>query len=117
LTQILAWWINIYVQRLQTLSWKNVLSDIVEFRDPIMTAQYVETEEIQNQAALIYKENPDEAINLISNYAYSRANQWFNSWKELGNELFSKYWYIYGTNASNLPEWWLEGIGYTEPVR
>ena len=112
-----GWWINIGVQTIANLSWKNVLNDISDFRDPLMTAQFVETEEIQNKAATIYKKNPNEAINLISNFAYDRADEWFNSWKDLGSELFSKYWHIYGTSASNLPEWWLEGIGYTEPVR
>ncbi|MDY6821308.1 MAG: C69 family dipeptidase, partial [Deferribacterota bacterium] len=53
-----GWWINIYVQTIANLSWENVLNDIREFRDPLMTAQFIETEEIQNRAATIYKESP-----------------------------------------------------------
>ena len=113
-----GWWINIYTQRMAELCWEKAIQDIQAFRDPGMGAIYKEAAEVQEHAARLLEEHPNDqkAVNIITEFAYNTAVTWHEDWEKLGDELLSKYWAIQATRASKLPEWWLEVIDYEPPV-
>ena len=55
----------------------------------------------------------DDAIDLITDFAYSHATDWHDRWQSLGDRLLSKYALGYtDVKATPYPEWWNKTVGF-----
>jgi len=50
-----------------------------------------EVKSTDEQAAILFSQNPDEARKLITDFSLSKCKQTFKSWKNLYGYLFTKY--------------------------
>ena len=108
-----GWWINTYVQQMTELRYSEAIEDIYSYRDPKLSALYDQTWAIQNQAAEMYENNPEAAIDMIDNFAYNTSMAWHEEWRELGDHLLGRYAMGYRNfSTTGYPEWWNEFIGY-----
>jgi hypothetical protein len=57
---------------------------------------------MQKAAAELYKTDPEAAIQLITDFAYTTAVRWHQDWLALGDRFFSAYWTL---NTRQTPEW------------
>lgn len=105
-----GWWVNSYVQQTAATNYMSAIVDIHEARDGRLAEQYVVVEQIQNMVAeLIKAGKQDEAIALLTNYAYNNAIDWHQYWLEFGDKLYGKY--MFGRidmKSAPYPEWWTE---------
>ena len=58
-------------------------------------------------AALAEAGNSEAAIELITSYACNNAQDWYDSWLEMGDELYAKYMFDrVDMNEAKYPQWW-----------
>jgi len=103
-----GWWTNSYVQQVARINYRSASKDIHDFRQPRMNAVYDATNEIQTVAArLIRQGKKDSAVNLLTTYAYTTAEDWHNRWLKLGDELLGTYmWGNKKMKAQGYSDWW-----------
>lgn len=111
-----GWWISTYVQQSAEMRYQDARKIIHEKRAPKMNDLYRTTPLIQKQAAELFKAgNRDAAVDMIQNFAYSNAVDWFYQWRALGDHLYGKY--SLGTNNFKtvaFPDWWNKLVGFEE---
>ena len=114
-----GWWVNTYVQQMAQLHYQEARKDIHAAREPKMNALYMLTPIVQEKAAQLLKDGKrDEAINLISDFAYSNAVDWNQRWLTLGDWLLGEYAMGYKNfKTTPFPEWWNKVVGFDEPTR
>ena len=103
-----GWWTTAYVQQIARTNYESAIQDIHAARKDKMDLQYLIVDELQKTAAeLINDGKRDEAVALLTNYAYNNAVDWQSYWLELGDTLFAKYMFgrVYMKTAP-YPEWW-----------
>lgn len=107
-----GWWVSSLVQQATTANYQSAIKDLHAFRDPAMKTQYAVTDAVQNQAAKLIKNgDKDAAVALLTQYANSQANWWFDEWKDLGDELISKYMHSNTSMKTSKPtEWWQKNV-------
>ena len=74
--------------------------------------QYLALSLIQNAAAkMINNGDKEGAIDLLTSYSTAQANMWLNTWKDLQNDLITKYMHT-NTNmkVSTPTAWWTENV-------
>ena len=60
-------------------------------------------------AALSNAGKGDEAVKLLTDYAYNNAIDWHNYWLELGDELYGTYMFNrVDMKRAAYPDWWSE---------
>ncbi len=102
-----GWWVNTYVQQMAELRYCEAIKDIHAFRDPRLEMLYKVTPKVQELAAEIYKTDPEAAISLIHEFAYTNAVAWHEDWKKLGDMLLGKYAMGFiNFKSTAYPEWW-----------
>ena len=114
-----GWWVNTRVQEIAGLRYQAAREEIHKARDAKLVPLYVQTRMIQDKAAELFKDGKkDEAIDLITDFAYAHAVDWNQRWLALGDRLFSKYALGYtDVKTTPYPEWWNEAVGYDTPRR
>ena len=114
-----GWWVNTYVQQMAELRYQDARKDIHAAREPKLAALYMLTPIVQQKAADLIKDGKrDEAINLITDYAYSNAVDWNQRWLALGDWLLGEYAMGYKNfKTTPYPEWWNKTVEFTQPVR
>lgn len=103
-----AWWVASYVQQTATQNYQSAIKEIHEARDSRMDAQYIVASEMQEAAAaLIEAGKRDEAVELLTTYAYNNAQDWHDYWLEFGDELYGTYMFNrVDMKAAPYPQWW-----------
>lgn len=112
-----GWWNEAIVQQTSTINYASAIQDIKAVRDPKMDKIYRQTAVAQDfAAALIGLGMEDVAVEYLTNYAVNTAEDWFDTYKALGNKLTTKY--MLGNVDMKVParsEWWtniiLENMG------
>ena len=105
-----AWWVSSYVQQTATQNYDSAIEEIYAARDPKMAEQYETVIAMQEAAAALSNAGKgDEAVKLLTEYAYNNAIDWHNYWLEFGDELYGTYMF----NRVNMkraayPDWWSE---------
>ena len=85
-----GWWINTYVQDQAARNYDYAIELIHERRAEKMEQQYKEVPELQEKwAEMIENGQTEEAIAELTEYANNAANEWFEMWLDLGDELVS----------------------------
>ena len=107
-----GWWVASLVQQATTANYQSAIKDLHSFRDPKMATQYTVTSAIQNEAAKMVKEGDKEgAVALLTQYSCQQANWWQNAWKDLGDQLISKYMHGNTNMKTSKPtEWWQKNV-------
>ena len=103
-----AWWVASYVQQTATQNYRSAIKEIHEARDGRMDTQFVVAAEMQEAAAaLIEAGKRDEAVELLTTYAYNNAQEWHDYWLEFGDELYGTYMFNrIDMKQAPYPEWW-----------
>jgi len=92
--------------------YNEAIQDIYQLRDPRMESIYKQTAALQEAAAVLYETDPDTAIKLLSDFAYSTAVDWHETWLELGDELMGKYAFDrVRVQGPSYPDWWIDWLG------
>lgn len=100
------------VQMVATWNYQKAIQDLYAVREPLMAEQYETTFAIQNAAAkMINNGDKEGAIDLLTSYSTAQANMWLNTWKDLQNDLITKYMHT-NTNmkVSTPTAWWTENV-------
>ncbi|MCR4425516.1 MAG: C69 family dipeptidase [Firmicutes bacterium] len=108
-----GWWVNTYVQEIAHMRYQAAVKDIHAFRNPRMEMLYQVTPKVQEIAAELYKTDPEAALSLIHEFAYTNAVAWHEDWKLLGDRLLGKY--AFGSinmKATPFPQWWNDLIEF-----
>ncbi|MCF0237277.1 MAG: C69 family dipeptidase, partial [Sphaerochaetaceae bacterium] len=105
-----AWWVQTEVQNLTTINYESAIKDLQAVRDPKMATIYEQTAVAQEVAgSLIELGMKDEAIEYLTNYQNTIANNWHQTYKDLANTLKQKYANgLVNFSVPSRPEWWNE---------
>lgn len=99
-----GWWNSLLVQQLSRINYASAIEDVKAVRDPKLEKLYEEVPLIQTAAAeLVNVGRSDMAKELLTTYTAEKANDWFDTYKNLSNTLIGKY--MLGTGR-NYTEWW-----------
>ena len=103
-----AWWICQYVQQTASQNYQSAIQEIYAARDPKLAEQYETVAAKQAAAAaLVEAGQTEEAIELLTNYAYNNAIEWHEYWTELGDELYGTYMFNrIDMKQAKYPQWW-----------
>ena len=114
-----GWWVNTYVQQMAELRYQDARKDIHAAREPKLQALYTLTPMVQDKAAQLIKDGKrDEAINMITDFAYSNAVDWNQKWLTLGDWLLGEYAMGYKNfKTTPYPESWNKTVEFNEPQR
>lgn len=116
-----GWWNESLVQTAATLNYADAIEVIKSVRDPLMEIQYEATFAIQNKAAAMIKDGyRDEAVALLTNYANTQAEMWFDLYGELSTQLLARY-AVGRVNMASSPalhaDWWNEVVSTVTALR
>ncbi len=105
-----AWWTASYVQQTASQNYQSAIKEIYAARDGRMADQYVATEEAQTKATeLINAGKRDEAVELLTSFAYDNAVEWHDYWLDFGDELYGTYMFNRVDMVSQpYSDWWKE---------
>ena len=81
-----------------------LIGDLQKKQAEIENGYFNETQDIDKKAASMYKENPANAINYLTDYSVKAGNKTVNEWKDLYKFLFVKYMDGNVKTARPLPE-------------
>lgn len=114
-----GWWVNTRVQELAGLHYQDARKDIHAARDEKLKPLYILTPIVQDKAAELIKAGKrDEAIAIITDFAYSNAVDFNQRWLTLGDMLLGKYALGYvNFKNSPYPQEWNDFIGYGPVTR
>ncbi len=105
-----GWWTNSYVQQIATINYQEAIQDIYAARTDKMAAQYEIVPKLQEAGAkLIAEGKTDEALELITTYAYNNAVEWHKDWLKLGDDMMGTYMWgrkDMGGNGATWPDYW-----------
>lgn len=112
-----GFWNTVKVQQLATINYNSAIEDIKAVRDEKMERVYRQTAIAQEVAgSMIEVGQTKQAISYLTNYTAVTANDWFDTYKELGDTLLAKY--MFGNVSMKVParsDWWknivLESMG------
>ena len=109
-----GWWTCTRVQEIAGLRYQDAREEIHKARDAKLKPLYLQAPLIQNAAVQLIKDGKrDDAIDLITDFAYSHATDWHDRWQSLGDRLLSKYALGYtDVKATPYPEWWNKTVGF-----
>ena len=106
-----GWWVNTYVQQMTRFRYNEAIQDLYEVRDPKLASTYYQAAAMQEAAAELYKDDPETAVKMISDFAFDTAVGWNNTWLDLGDRLMGKYAADRVYMKSPLyPDWWIDWL-------
>lgn len=118
-----GWWVNTLLQDTATRNYDYCIEVIEERRDARMEEIFVEVAELQEKWADMYEAGFEaEAIEEMTEYACETAEEWFDIWRKLTNELISDT--VWGRvnvdgkiSGGTFSDWW-KGLtqGQVKPV-
>ena len=105
-----GWWIASYVQQTASQNYDSAIETIHAARDPKLAEQYETVASVQKAAAaLVEAGNSEAAVELLTSYACNNAEDWYEYWLELGDELYSTYMFDrVDMNEAKYPDWWTQ---------
>jgi dipeptidase len=86
-----ARWNYDFVDNLMYLKWQEAWKDVKPVRDSLQKATFEELKEIDKKAAELYKDNPEKARELVTEYSSKKMEELVKAYKDLRYELIMKY--------------------------
>jgi dipeptidase len=113
-----GWWTNVYVQQMAELHYSEAIKHVRAAREPRLNMLYEVTPKLLAEAAVVYRHDPEAAINTLTQFASASAVAWQRDWLALGDLLLGKYALgMVDGQAVGYPQWWNELIGYKPLIR
>ncbi len=105
-----GWWICSYVQQIATTNYDYCIEIIHDRRDDRMATQYEEVAALQVEAAAMVEAGDSEgAVAMLTEYACANAEEWFEIWLDLGDELMSDVmWQSINMSHPGYSDWYTE---------
>lgn len=103
-----GWWVNSYVQQVATTNYDYAIEIIHERRQERMDVQYEEVAALQEELAKMIEDGKrDEAVAQLTEYACTNAEEWYDMWLNLGDELMGDLmWGIVGMKNPGYSDWY-----------
>jgi len=86
-----ARWAYDFVDNLMYLKWQEAWKDVKPVRDSIEQATFEEMKKIDQRAAEAFKEDPEKARQIITNYSSQKMDEMVETYEDLRYELIMKY--------------------------
>ncbi len=86
-----AFWIFNQVSNFAYTRYKDMIQDIQPVQKELETFYLMNTKDVDERALELYKENPDDAVNYLTEYCLGAQKNTFDRWKQLYSFLFTKY--------------------------
>ncbi|MFO7829827.1 MAG: C69 family dipeptidase [Bacteroidales bacterium] len=86
-----AFWVFNQVSNFAYTRYSHMIPEIQEVQRELELGYIEEVKGIDKAAAEIYKNNPEQAINFITNYSKDKGDHTVDTWKELYKHLFTKF--------------------------
>lgn len=86
-----AFWVFNEVTNFAYTRTRLLIGDLQAKQSELEEGYFAETQEVDRKAEAMYKENPANAINFLTDYSVKAGNKTTNEWKDLYKYLFVKY--------------------------
>ena len=86
-----ARWAIDFVDNLLYLKWQEAIKDLRELRDPVENGFFGDQAKIDEKALELYKKNPDEAKEFLTEYSQKCMKKTVDVYTEIRNTLIAKY--------------------------
>lgn len=86
-----AWWVFNFVANYANLAYSFMIEDIQAVQSELEHASITEQPDIDYKALTLYKSDPEKAIEYMTDYSITAAENVVNRWRELGEHLVTKY--------------------------
>jgi dipeptidase len=93
-----------------SLKYAYIIKDIQQKQDEIEFAEIESIKKMDKQALALYKQDPDKARQLLTNYCETKANQVVKEWWEFAWLLVARY----DDGYINAPEKMVQEVGYPQ---
>ena len=103
-----AWWVFNFVGNWAGIKYSYIIKDIQQKQDEIELAEIEAIKIMDEQASVLYNENPDKAIQLLTTFCKTQANQVVKEWWEFAWLLVARY----DDGYIDEPEKMAQEIGY-----
>ncbi len=112
-----ARWAFDYVDFHTQVAYSLALEDVKRAQKKWENAALERTSVIDSLAHELYKQDPERAIQFLTDYCLNNANRVVEAWWELGDHLLVKYNHLYLYEKKNTrpqlikyPDWWLKEV-------
>ncbi len=111
-----AWWVFNFVSNIANLRYADMIKDIQVVQSDLEGTAFLLQPAVEQAACTIAENNPDLLATYLTNYSVSQAEAVVADWKELGEDLLTKYndGYIKDEDGSpqqhGYPRGWLERV-------
>jgi dipeptidase len=86
-----AFWVFNQVTNFAYTRTRLLIGDLQKKQSELENGYFAETQDIDKKAATMYKENPSNAVNYLTEYSVNAGNKTVSEWKDLYKFLFVKY--------------------------
>jgi dipeptidase len=86
-----ARWAVDFVDNLLYLRWQEAIKDLRKVRDPLEASFFEDQKSIDKEALALFRENPDRAKALLTDYTLKSMEKIVRMYRELRTQLISKY--------------------------
>jgi dipeptidase len=111
-----AWWAFNFVSNWADLKFSYMIEDIKTVQEELESSFFAMQKPIEMAAVSMYEEDPELAVEFITDYTHNCCNKAVDRWWELARELIAKYddGYVNDLESVGYPTWWLEEVGFGE---
>ncbi|MDO4266652.1 MAG: C69 family dipeptidase [Eubacteriales bacterium] len=115
-----AWWAFNFVNNWANLRWDAMYEEIREKKASYEDVFFANQAKVEEEAAKLYEQNPDEAIAYLTKYVNDNMNEVNEGWWDFAWHLVGKYYdgmcLDEEGNSTTLgyPKEWLEAVGYAK---
>lgn len=106
-----AWWVFNFVSNYTALKYNVMIADVRTTQDEIESYLRDLQPAVDQTAATLYERDPELAIRYMTDYSLSHAEDIVRQWRDLGEELLTRYNDGYIKDADGRPQ----ETGYPEP--
>jgi len=112
-----SWWAFNFVSNWADLKYSYMIKDINTAQERLENKAFEMQSSIEKVASTLHKNNPDLAVEYLTDYCINHANDVVNEWWNLADYLVVKYsdGFINQPKVGQgvgYPAWWLKRVGY-----
>jgi len=86
-----AWWAFNRASTIAAHRWGEMRHDVYAVRDPIRMKAFEDQKRIEDEALRLYQEDPQQAIDFLTQYSFELCNEITEAYWKLGDDLWTKY--------------------------
>lgn len=86
-----AWWAFNRVGHIAAHRWGDMRHDVANLRNPLLEQAFGDQRRIEDEALRLHEEDPQKAIDFLTQYSYDFCNRITEAYWKLGDDLWTKY--------------------------